>query len=136
VTTFSLTVVDDDPDRADRLIRGLRDELRALDVDRADFVFGEAPSGAKADAGTITAIVVALSSSPVLVQLVHLLRDWVNRGKEKKIVVRQGDRSVEITGVAVEDDWREIENFFSRSVRANAEIDDGAHSADAAGSSS
>jgi hypothetical protein len=118
VTTVSLTVLDEDPGVADRLSRELRRELQALDVDRVDLVLdGEVPPGAKADVGTVTAIVVALSGSPVLVQLGRVLRDWVNRGAKRKIVVREGDRSIEISGYDLDD----AEAFFSSLERRELE---------------
>jgi hypothetical protein len=117
VTTISVTVLDDDPGTVDRLSRQLRTELLALDVDRADLVLDdEVPPGAKADAGTIVSIVVALSGSPVLVQLGRVLRDWVNRANGRKIVVRDGDRSMEITGTSVEDNREVIEAFFRKEI--------------------
>lgn len=113
MTTISVTVVDDDPGEADRLSRDLRTELLALDVDRADLELdSDVPPGAKADAGTIVTIIVALSGSPVLVQLGKLLRDWVNRANGRKIVVRDGDRSLALTGTSAEDNREVIEAFF------------------------
>lgn len=113
VMIISLTVLDEDPGKADQLSRDLRHELRGLDVDRADLVFDrELPAGAKTDAGAISTIVVALTSSPVLVQLGRLLRDWVNRANGRKIVVREGDRSLEITGTTLEDNRKAIDDFF------------------------
>jgi hypothetical protein len=118
VRTISLTVLDEDPGKADQLSRELRHELRGLDVDRADLVFDrEVPAGAKTDAGAIITIVVALTGSPVLVQLGRVLRDWVNRANGRKIVVREGDRSLEITGTTLEDNRKAIEDFFDRSAR-------------------
>lgn len=114
VTTISLVVLDDDPAAADRLSRELRTELLALDIDGADLVLdNEVPPTAKADAGTVTAIVVALSGSPVLVQLGRVLRDWVNRANKRKIVVRDGDRHLEITGYNLDD----VEAFFRSAER-------------------
>ncbi|HEV2782346.1 MAG TPA: hypothetical protein VGX25_23385 [Actinophytocola sp.] len=112
MTTLSLTVVDDDLAEVDRLSRELRNEVLALDVDRAELVLAEAPAGAKADAGTVETVLVALSASPVLVQLAGLLRDWVNRANGRKIVVRDGDRSLELTGGSVDDNRAAIEKFF------------------------
>lgn len=113
-----MTVLDEDPGKADQLSRELRHELRGLDVDRADLVFDrEVPAGAKTDAGAIITIVVALTGSPVLVQLGRVLRDWVNRANGRKIVVREGDRSLEITGTTLEDNRKAIEDFFDRSAR-------------------
>jgi hypothetical protein len=118
VMIISLTVLDEDPGKADQLSRDLRHELRGLDVDRADLVFDrELPAGAKTDAGAISTIVVALTSCPVLVQLGRVLRDWVNRANGRKIVVREGDRSLEITGTTLEDNRKSIDDFFGGSAR-------------------
>ena len=101
MTTISLTVVDED---ADRLARQLRTELLGLDVDSADLVLDtNVPPGAKTDMGTVTTIAVTLASSPVLIQLGGLLRDWVNRANGRKLVVKDGDRSIEITGYDLKD---------------------------------
>jgi hypothetical protein len=113
VTTISVTVLGDDPGEVDRLSRQLRTEVLALDVDRAELVFdSEVPAGARADTGTVETIIVALSASPVLVQLGGLLRDWVNRANGRKIVVRDGDRSLEVTGGTTDDNRATIEAFF------------------------
>lgn len=106
--TISLAVVDDDPGDVDRLTRALRSELLALDLDSADLATGDVPPGAKTDTGTVVSIVVALSGSPVAVQLGRVLRDWVNRNNNRKLVVRDGDRSIEVTGY----DLDELEHFF------------------------
>src|SRR5262245_56698553 len=109
VTSILVTVVDEDAGEVDRLTRSLRTELLALDVDGVELVHGTAPEGAKADAALITELVVALAGSPVLIQLGRVLRDWVNRANGRKLVVRDGDRSIEITGY----DLKEVEDFFS-----------------------
>lgn len=115
MTTISIAVQHDDPGDADRLYRQLRTELLALDVDDAEFTFDRtAPPLAKADPAHITAIVVALSSSPVLVQLGRLLRDWVNRANGRKIVVRRGNGDeLEITGASPQDVQLAVESFFT-----------------------
>ncbi|TDV36091.1 hypothetical protein CLV71_13269 [Actinophytocola oryzae] len=101
----------------DQACRDLRTEVLALDVDRVDLVpDGAVPAGAKVDAASITTIAVALAGSPVLVQLGHLLRDWVTRANGRKIVVRDGERSLEITGTTAADNRDVIEAFFRREV--------------------
>ncbi len=109
VTTISVTVVDNDAGAVDRLTRSLRTELLGLDVDEVELIHsGGVPEGAKADAATVTSLVVALAGSPVLVQLGRVLRDWVNRANGRKLVVRDGKRSIEITGY----DLKDVEDFF------------------------
>jgi hypothetical protein len=68
-----------------RLVRDIR-ELGAASVRpvRDD----DTPQGARGDA-TVLGALVALVSSPVLVELIRFLRDWV-----------AGDRSVELTSAA------------------------------------
>jgi hypothetical protein len=111
--TLSLTVIDDDPGEADKLSRQLRTELLALDVDSADLVEDpNVPPGAKSTAGTVTAIAVSLSGSPVLVQLGKALIAWITRSQHRKIIIRDGDRSIELTGTTIEDNRKAIEGFF------------------------
>lgn len=117
VMTISVTVQDDDPGEADRLHRELYRELTALDVDDLELVTDpEIPPLAKADPANIEAIIVALASSPVLVQLGALLRDWVNRANGRKIVVKDGDRSLEITAPTTEDTRKVIDGYFTRKI--------------------
>jgi Effector Associated Constant Component 1 len=115
VLTITLKVLDDDPGETDRLSRALRTELLGLDVARVDLVLDRhVPPNAKADPGTVTAIVVAVSGSPVLVQLGRVLRDWVNRANGRKIAARDGNRSIEITGASTEDSRKALDEFFNR----------------------
>lgn len=115
MTVFALTVhAEGDPEEADRLARRLRSELSALDLEEVDLVKdGAVPPLAKSvDPATVTTILVAAATSPVLVQLAGTLRDWVNRGRHRKIVVKTGNRSIEITGTSARDNRRAIEAFF------------------------
>jgi hypothetical protein len=112
--TISVTVVDEDPGEADRLSRQLRTELLRLDIHSVELVLDPTvPRGAKADAGTVSTIVVTLASSPVLVQLAGALRDWINRGRHRKVVVREGDRLLELTGATDQDNRAAIDGFFN-----------------------
>jgi Effector Associated Constant Component 1 len=109
-----LTVVDDDPGEVDRLSRQLRTELLDLDIESVDLIEdADVPENAKSNAGAVTTIVVSLAGSPVLVQLGLALRSWVTRSQHRKIVVRDGDRSLELTGTTAEDNQKVIERFFS-----------------------
>jgi Effector Associated Constant Component 1 len=116
VTTVSLTVSDDDDADADRLVRGLRSELLGLDAD-VTFAPDAAPppQGSKGvDPATLTTIVVTLSGSRVLVELAGAVRDWITRANGRKIVIRDGDRSLEITGSRLAEHPKVIEAFFGQ----------------------
>ncbi|GAA3434314.1 effector-associated constant component EACC1 [Kutzneria kofuensis] len=115
MTTVSLTL-HGDPEDVDSQARQLRTELLDLDVDSADFAAGgPAPELSKgADADTVSTIIVALTTSPVLVQLGRVLRDWVRRDERRKIEVRDGDRSIVLTNTTAEDNSAAIEAFFRR----------------------
>jgi hypothetical protein len=115
--TISLTVEAADPAEVDQLTRQLRTELLALDLDDVDFADAPAPPvGAKGlDPTTVSTVVVAVAGSPVLVQLGRVVQDFANRGRHRKIVARDGERSVEITGGDPADNQQIIETFFRRS---------------------
>lgn len=112
MTTFSVTLQDDDPDVLDRQIRLLREDVRGLDVD-VDFAPGPpAPEDAKGvDPQTLSTIIVAVSGSPVLVQLGRVLAQFVDRGK-RKVIVKDGDRTLEIQGPLGDAERQAIDSFF------------------------
>ncbi|CCH34940.1 hypothetical protein ABZ816_20475 [Actinosynnema sp. NPDC047251] len=112
---ISVTVEDDDPSRADEDVRLLLAELQGLQAE-ARFAAGPPPpEGSKGvDPATVTTIVVALSSSRVLVQLGLALRDFVNRDRNRKLVVKDGKRSLEITGKVTPEQQKAVEDFFRR----------------------
>lgn len=110
--TVSLTVCDDDPATADRQTRGLLGEVRALDVD-VTTTGAPPPDGARGvDPDTLTTIVVTLSGSWVLVELASAVRDWITRADKRTIVIRGGDRSLEITGTTLAQRQTAIEAFL------------------------
>lgn len=113
MTTVSLTL-HGDPEDVDGQARRLRTELLDLDVDSVEFAPGGPPpeTSKGVDPGSVSAIIVALSSSPVLIQFGRVLRAWVTRGAERKIEVRVGDRKLTITGSPAEVDQAVIEAFF------------------------
>jgi hypothetical protein len=116
VKTIVLTV-DTSNDRAesDWLTRELLAEVLVLEVDHAGLAAGGTPQpGTKgADAATVSTIIVSVASSHVLSQLAKLLRDWVARGKDRKVTVRDGDRFLEITGASTADRKQVIDSFFA-----------------------
>jgi hypothetical protein len=115
VTTVSL-LLHGDPEDVDGQARQLRTELLDLDVDSAEFAPGGPPPELSkgADPDTISTIIVALSTSPVLVQLGRVLRDWVRRDERRKIEVHDGERSIVLTNTSAEDNKAAIEAFFRR----------------------
>jgi membrane-associated two-gene conflict system component 1 (EACC1) len=113
VTTVSLTVCGDDPSEVDRLARGLHGELRGLDADIGLAGPGEPPPGSKGvDPDVVTTIIATLSGSRVLLELAGTLRDWVNRANGRKIVLRDGERSIEVTASTLADSSKAIEAFL------------------------
>jgi hypothetical protein len=110
-----LTVEADDLTHVDHMTRQLHIELRALDLDEIDFAGTPTPmaDGSKGiDPATVSTIVVTVASSRVLVQLGRVLQDFVNRGRDRKIIARDGERSVEITGGNSRDNHGIVETFF------------------------
>lgn len=115
MTTISVTVLDDDPEVLDRQIRLLRDDLRSLDVDVALEPGPPAPEDAKGDPQVSGTIVVEDGTSPVLVELGRVLADFVDRG-QRKVVVRAGDRMLEIHGPLDDTAKQAVESFFEDGV--------------------
>lgn len=115
MTTVSL-LLHGDPEDVDPQARQLRAELLDLDVDSAEFAPGAPPPAASkgVDPATITEIIVALTSSPVLIQVGRVLRDWVKRGTERKIEIQVGGDKLTITGSSADVDRAVIEAFFRR----------------------
>ncbi|AHH94804.1 effector-associated constant component EACC1 [Kutzneria albida] len=114
MTSVSLTL-HGDPDEVDEQVRLLREELLHLDVDRVEFAADPegAPAGTRAvDPAGIDTVIVAVTGSPVLIQLGRVLRDWVRRGSTRRITVREGKRSLEIIGANDADNAKVIEAFF------------------------
>lgn len=101
-----------DAEELDQLTRQMRAELLELDVadvsvDRS----AETPEGAKGDAVTIGTLVVTLT--PMLLGSVcQLLRIWVSREKGRRIVLKDGDRSLEISGSATDRHQQLIDTFL------------------------
>jgi hypothetical protein len=112
VTTITVTVLDDDPEVLDRQIRLLRADLRGLDVDVALEPGPPAPADAKGDTQVSGTIVVTDGTSPVLVELGRVLADFADRGA-RKVVVREGDRRLEIRGPLDDAAKQVIESFFA-----------------------
>ncbi|MCP2269082.1 effector-associated constant component EACC1 [Actinokineospora diospyrosa] len=114
--SISVHVHGADEAEADGLTRQLRAELLELDVDAVDFGADEAPPAHSkgVDPGVVTTLVVAVSSSPVLVELARAVRDWITRATDRKLTITAEDgRTLEITGARAREDQRLIESFLN-----------------------
>jgi hypothetical protein len=98
----------------------LRNDLALLDVDRVDHAprLSSQP-GTKAAVGDLAdTLIVTMANSAVLVALMGVVRSWVSRGKGRRVTVRIGEDSIEVSAVSNEsqkrliDAW--IDNITSR----------------------
>jgi hypothetical protein len=115
VTTVSVHVhADEEPERLDRLTRLLREELLGLDVeDVAPARTGQAPPNARGDAITVGTLIVTLANSAGLVGVCQLLRTWVTRDQGRSITLKNGKRSLEITGANTAQHQQIIDAFLA-----------------------
>lgn len=116
MTTVSIHIGTSDDDNAelDRLFRQLRGELLELAVDDVTFeTGGEAPAGAKGDPLTVGMLVVSLANSAGLAGILQIARGWVNRDSGRRIVVREGKCTLEITGASPEQQQQIIDAFLA-----------------------
>lgn len=95
--------------------RRLRKALLELDVEDVRLRGIAAPAGAKGTGTDIGALVVSLGGSAVLTALVtgvcQVLRTWVTRDKDRRVVIEVGDSKLELTGGNAEEQARAIEAF-------------------------
>jgi hypothetical protein len=109
-----------DPETAERALRLLRDELRALDVDSVGAErAGPPPPGAKGDAASATALLVALSASGgVAVTVLEAVRDWLRRRSGGgRVVVEYEGRRIELEA-ATAAQQRDLVTAFAAQVTA------------------
>ena len=104
--------------RQERLTRDLRDELAALGG--IDVAFG-APNGPSGEGrkGTLEAAValiaaVATLGRPTAQVLVTAIQEWCVRDSRRVVRLKDGDRSLEITGDPTEAQQHAIEEFMRR----------------------
>jgi hypothetical protein len=115
VNTVSVHVhVDENPERLDRLTRLLREELLGLDIDDVTLARnGHAPPGARGDAISVGTLIVTLANSAGLVGVCQLLRTWVTRDQGRRITIKDGKRTLEITGANTAQHQQIIDAFLS-----------------------
>jgi hypothetical protein len=95
---------DSDFEELAQLCDGLRRDLLELEVETVNAIGGgPAPARSKTSAAdTVGTLVVALSNSAVVVALVGVLRAWVRRGAGRKVTLRLGENSIEISQASAE----------------------------------
>ncbi len=115
---------DVDVDAEDHDLHGrlLRRELRALDVvDVRLPVAASVPIGAKGTATSTGQLIVSLANSAafgaVLTSIVQVLRAWITRGQGRRVILKDGERSLELTGANV-DQQQQAVDAFARSMTA------------------
>ncbi|RSN32766.1 hypothetical protein DMC61_11280 [Amycolatopsis sp. WAC 04169] len=113
MTTLLVRVSGDE--ELDAETRKLRRALLELDVEDVRLREVVAPDGAKGAGTDIGAMVVSLGGSAVLTALVtgvcQVLRTWVTRDKDRRVVIEVGDHKLELTGGNAEQQARAIEAF-------------------------
>ncbi|HEY2700500.1 MAG TPA: hypothetical protein VGJ45_33915 [Pseudonocardiaceae bacterium] len=107
---------DVDEEEHDLLARLLRMELQALELDDVRLpVTASAPTGTKGGAASTGQLVVSLANSAafgaVLTSLVQVLRAWITRGQGRRVVLKDGERSLELTGASTDQQQQAVDAF-------------------------
>ncbi|WP_433870550.1 effector-associated constant component EACC1 [Saccharopolyspora sp. CA-218241] len=102
-----------DGEELDRLTRRLRADLLALDVEDVAIPDGPpAPEGAKGAATELGTLVVTLANSTVLIAVCQLARMWVQTNKNRKVLIKDGERSIELVASSQEQHDRIIDGLL------------------------
>ena len=105
------------PREMDELTMALRRELLQLDVDSVDRVSaGPVPEGAKGvDLAAIGALIVSLgSATPVLGQVVDVIRAWSARSPERTVSLTLGGDTLVLGGMSSDDQHLVIKDWMAR----------------------
>ncbi|MEV0029776.1 hypothetical protein [Nocardia sp. NPDC050793] len=87
-------------------------ELGLEDLDRP--VIGTAPAGTRAGDVTTVASIVAIVSSPAVLQMAtEVAKSWLVRRQRGSIRIRLGDDELEISSVATDEERALIERFLA-----------------------
>jgi len=85
-----------------------------LDVDDVALAReADAPPGARGDAITVGTLIVTLANSAGLVSICQLVRTWVTRDQGRRITIKYGKRTLEITGANAAQHQQIIDAFLS-----------------------
>ncbi len=113
MTTLRVRLTGDE--ELDAETRRLRKALLELDVEDVRLPTTVAPDGAKGTGTDIGAMVVSLGGSAVLTAVVtgvcQVLRTWVTRDKDRRVVIEIGGNKLELTGGNAEQQASAIEAF-------------------------
>jgi hypothetical protein len=99
----------------------LLQQVRQLDIERADLAKEAAPDGAKSVNGVdIGAILVALGGGRFLIRsLAGLLSDWMRARPNRRLSIEFGGHRFEASGVGRADQRRALELFLEQSSHTN-----------------
>lgn len=125
--SIEVSATGSDDQELDHLTRRLRTDLLALDVEDVTFP-SEPPAldGAKGVGPDLGTLVVTLGNSAVLLSVCQLIRTWVLHNKNRKVVIKDGDRSVELVASSRDQHERMIEGLLQgREDRAETGVADG-----------
>jgi hypothetical protein len=97
----------------EQLTSALSDELRQVRGARVERVRVEAPEQTKGlDAATIGSLLVSLTSAGgALTALVGVLSGWIRRDRGRRITVKIGDRSIELSDATLDQEQQLIDAF-------------------------
>lgn len=112
--SVQIGIVGGNADEIDRLARQFRQELLGLDVEAVAVPSGgTAPSGAKGDPVTIGTLIVTMANSAVLAGICQVARAWVTGARGRHIMIKDGDRSLEIDGASASQMQQVIDKFLA-----------------------
>jgi hypothetical protein len=104
-----------DPSEQDEATMSLLDELRLVDVDRLERAVQSAPPGTRApDAQTIDTLIAVLSSPIVLQGVVDVVRSWLTRRDRGAVQIKIGADSIEVSAATSEQQADLIRAFLDR----------------------
>ncbi len=106
----------DNEEMIDRQARFLTRDLASLEDVQAARLDGLAEKGAMGDPITIGTIAITLLTGGVITEVVRLLRDWILRGEQRKVIIRltKGKNKIELEYVPQGDAQEDLEKFVSR----------------------
>ncbi|MEV0056486.1 hypothetical protein AB0H34_39120 [Saccharopolyspora shandongensis] len=105
-------VADGDAEELDRLTRRLREDLLQLDVDRVAIPSEPSPEGSKGTGDLLGTLLVTVANSAVLVSVCQLVRAWVMHNKNRRVVLKDGERTLELTATSAEQHEQIISAFL------------------------
>jgi hypothetical protein len=117
--------VDEDisPQDLDELTAAMRRELLNLDVDSVDRVSaGPPPAGAKGvELAQLGALIVSLGqATPVLGQIVEVVRAWTSRGSSRTVKLTLEGDTLEVGGMSEDAQRKVINDWMARHAKPRA----------------